>query len=176
MAVKYRLELKRDHKQSWRIIGSILLTAFIANIIISLLNQMEDMVLASWLSVGVLIILTIVTLKIVKHTLYEYEYILTHNALKINKMLGKKIREIYDIQLNQIEYILSQDKLKKDPSFQKKIKRRRRYSLSTKAIKNEVFVGYFKEEGEWSSFSFQPDEKMLTALEKQIGKDKIIRS
>ncbi len=175
MAEKYRLELKRDNKQSWGIIGSILLTAFIANIIISLLNQMENIVLAGWLSIGVLVILTVITFKIVKHTLYEYEYILTHNKLEMNKMLGKKIREIYDIQLNHIDYMVSQDKLKKDPSLQKEIKRKRRYNLSTKAIKNEVFIGYFKDEGEWNSFSFQPDEKMLATLEKQLGKDKVIR-
>lgn len=175
MAVKYKLELKRKNKESWKVFGLILMTAILFNIITIFLNKMEDTLLAGWLSLGLLIFMTLFTFRLLKYALYEYEYILTHNKIEINKVLGKRIREVYDINLDDIEYIVSQETLKENKDLKKDVKRRKRYHLSIGAMKRKVYIGYFKdEENQWSSFSFQPDSRMLKGIQKQIGEEKMI--
>lgn len=175
MAVKYKLQLKRDNKESWKIFGLILIIAFLFNIVTIFLNNIENTLLAGWLSLGMLIFMALFAFYILKYALYEYEYILTHNKIEIHKILGKRIREVYDIDLDRIEYIVPQEYVKENKDLQKDVKRGKSYRLNIGVVKRKVYIGYFRDEEEQiSSFFFQPDDRMLQGIEKQIGKDKII--
>lgn len=173
MTIKYKEYIKKEVK-GWKAILYIIAFIIAINTITQMLRQLSNQRLAGYISISILLAMIVLSFKIINRLIIEYEFILTHNSFKANKLIGKRApKQVLDIKLKQIEYFVSEEKLKTDAKNLKK-KVAKKQNLSLVGMNQDKVVGFYKEGDKLHSFIFQPREKMLEALRNELGEENII--
>jgi hypothetical protein len=173
MTAKFTEKIKTDVK-GWKVILFLIAFIIAINGITQILKQLDNQRLAGYISIAILLAMIVFSFKIINRYITEYEFIMTQSRFKANKIVGKRSsKEVFDINLKQMEYIVSQESLKTgNRDLRKKINEKQNLTLI--GIKREKMIGYYREGENLNSFIFQPNEKMLVALKKGLGEDKVI--
>lgn len=173
MTIKYKEHIKKEVK-GWKAVLFILAFIIAIKIITEVLIQLPNQRLAGYASVAILILMIAFSFKIINRVITEYEFILTHNALKVEKIIGKRgHKQVLNVKFKQIEYFISEERLKIDQQ-QEKRKIRKKQNLTLIGMEEKKVIGVYTEQDKLYSFIFQPDEKMLDILRNELGKEKII--
>lgn len=173
MTIKYKEHIKKDVK-GWKAVLYIIAFIIGINMITQMLKKLPNQMIAGYISIAILLVMIVLSFKIINRLIIEYEFILTKNVLKANKLIGKRAaKQVLNINLKQIEYLVLQEKLKTHAQdLNKKVKEKQNLTLI--GIHQDKVVGFYKEADKFNSFIFQPNENMLNALKSELGEEKVI--
>ncbi|MCR1899546.1 hypothetical protein NSA47_11165 [Irregularibacter muris] len=174
MALRCSQEVKRREISPWKWMVGILIFILMINASINMLNHLSNARLAGYVSIGIIGITILINIKLINHYLTTYEYTLSHNKLSFNRSLGKRTREVIQVPLEDIHSIIALPRLKKDNCLKKKAAKRYKFEIG-KVQDRSYYRGYFKANNKFHTFLFQPSDKMIEALVKELGEERIIR-